>query len=191
MHSFHRPPHGVPTNKASSVSPLRIAGLSTVTLFTQTARLSENQAFILGFVLDLFTAPRFVRLRMEVVEARRHQILRRRISLQCHGHLLQHSFRQSTTETIVLDLFDRCLRLDIRIERGPRNPVHDQLSAGRSLHVDPQKLGEEIFKKHLQVATGEVGYHHVDDFVAESLILQDACGDVKIAQLREQLGRSE
>jgi hypothetical protein len=191
MHFFHPPPHEVPTNKASCGPPLRIVWLPIVTLFTPTAHISENQVFLLGFVLDLFAAPRSVHLRMNVVEARRHQILRRRFSLQYHGHLLEHSFRQSTTETCVLELFEQCRGLDIRKERRPRDPVDDQLPAFRSLNVDPQKLGEEIFQRHLLVATGEVGYHQVDHFVAESLVLQGCRRDVEIAELEEDFWRSE
>jgi hypothetical protein len=191
MHFFRRPPHEVPTNKASSGPPLRIVGLSTVTLSTPITHISKDQIFILCFVLDLSTAFRSTHLRMNVVEARRHQILRRRFSLQHHGHLLEHPFRQSTTETIVLDLFDQCLGLDVRKERRPRDPVHDQLPARRSLHVGAQELGEEVFEQHLLVATGEVSYHQVDHLVAESLILQDCRRDVEIAELEEDFRCSE
>jgi hypothetical protein len=191
MHFFHPPPHEVPTNKASCGPPLRIVWLPIVTLFTPTAHISENQVFLLGFVLDLFAAPRSVHLRMNVVEARRHQILRRRFSLQYHGHLLEHSFRQSTTETCVLDLFEQCLGLDVRKERRPRDPVHDQLPARRSLHVGPQKLGKEVFEQHLLVAAGEVSYHQVDHFVAEGLVLQDCRRDMEIAKLEKDFRCSE
>jgi hypothetical protein len=191
MHFSHRPPHEVPINKASSGPPLRILGLSIVTLSSPIAHISKNQVFLLGFVLDLFTASRSVHLRMNVVGARRHQILRHRISLQHHGHLLEHSFRQSTAETCVLDLLDQRLGLDVRKERRPRDPVHDQLPAFGPLCVGPQKFREKIFEQHLLVATGEVGYHQVDHFVAENLILQSCRRDVEIAELEKDFRCSE
>jgi hypothetical protein len=191
MHFFHRPPREVPTNKASSGPPLRIVGLYIVTLFTPIAHISENLVLILGFILDLFAAPRSAHLRMNVVEARRHQILRCQISLQSHGHLLQHPFRQRITEICVLDLVEQRLGLHIREERRPRDPVNDQLPARRSLGVGSQKFAKEIFQQHLLVTTDEVGYHQIDHFVAENLILQSCRRDMEIAELEEDFRRSE
>jgi hypothetical protein len=187
MHLFHRPPHEVPTSRASSGPLLRVVGLSKVTRSTSITHISENHVFILGLILDLLIAPRSVRLRMNVVEARRHRILRRRNPIQYHGHLLQTPFRQRMTEICVLDLLQQRLGFDIRKERRPRNPVNDQLAALRAPRVGSQKLGEEVFEQHLLVATGEVGYHQVDHFVAEILVLQDCCSDVEIAELEEEL----
>jgi hypothetical protein len=173
MHLFHRPPHEVPTSRASSGPLLRVVGLSKVTRSTSITHISENHVFILGLILDLLIAPRSVR--------------RRRNPIQYHGHLLQNPFRQRMTEICVLDLLQQRLGFDIRKERRPRNPVNDQLAALRAPRVGSQKLGEEVFEQHLLVATGEVGYHQVDHFVAEILVLQDCCSDVEIAELEEEL----